>query len=299
MFAKVSKKVVAVALVATMAVTTAAVSGESTADAAKKVSINKKSVSLAQGKSVKLTASGKAKWTSSNTAVASVSSKSGKSTKVVGVAEGSATITATVGGKKATCKVKVAAAKGGTTIYNLAKETGSDPSTGESWAAPVVCKYNEFKYNSFRIWLCRATLYDPANGGVDYRGRKLNISLTVKNSGSRDLPELGVCFNYTKGGNDGAYPFALHVSEKALSSKVKNDKQHKNTTYKVQKIKKGKTYTWNFSYTIPKDAMNGDKDSTTGLNYPIMMYIPNMKDTSPYKPGDELTVLKCTIKIAK
>ncbi|MCH5265776.1 MAG: hypothetical protein J1F02_07740 [Lachnospiraceae bacterium] len=297
MFAKISKKVVAVALVAAMAVTTATVSAD-TASAAKKVKLNKKSVSISQSKTVKLKASAKAKWSTSNKAVATVSTSSGKSCTVRGIAAGTATITATAGGKKATCKVTVKAAGKGTVVYNLANETGSDPTTGESWGPPVVCKYEEFKYNSFRIWLCRATLYDPANGGVDYRGRKLSVSITVQNSGKRDLPELGVCFNYTKGGTDGAYPFALHVSEKALAAKVKKDKQHRHTTYKVQKIKKGKTYTWNFTFTIPKDAMNGDKDQETGLNYPIMMYIPNMKDTSPYKPGDAVTVKKCVIKLA-
>lgn len=297
MFTKVSKKVVAVALVTAMAVTTAAVADDTTADAAG-VKLNKKSVSVAQSKSVKLTANAKAKWSSSNKAVATVSSASGKSTTVKGVKAGKATITATVGSKKATCKVTVTKAKSGSVIYNLAKETGSNPDTGESWAPPVVSKYETFKYSSFAIWLCRATLYDPANGGVDYRGTKLKISLTVKNSGKRDLPELGVCFNYTKGGTDGSYPFALHVSQKALSSKVKKDKQHKHTTYKVQKIKKGKTYTFNFTFTIPKDAMNGDKDEETGLNYPIMMFIPNMKDSSPYKPGDAVTIKKCTIKVA-
>lgn len=297
MFKNVSKKVVAVALVATMAVTTAAVASDTTAEAAG-VKLNKKSASIVQSKTVKLTANAKAKWTTSNKDVASISTESGKSTTVKGVKAGKATITATVGSNKATCKITVTKVKSGFTIYNLAKETGSNPDTGESWAPPVVSKYEEFKYSSFAIWLCRATLYDPANGGVDYRGTKLKVSLTVQNSGKRDLPELGVCFNYTKGGTDGGYPFALHVSEKKLAAKVRNDKQHKHATYKVQKIKKGKTYTWTFTFTIPKDAMNGDKDEETGLNYPIMMYIPNMKDSSPYKPGDAVTVKKCTIKVA-
>ena len=52
MFAKISKKVVAVALVATMAVTTAAVASDDTASAAMK-----KKASVVQGKEVKLTAS--------------------------------------------------------------------------------------------------------------------------------------------------------------------------------------------------------------------------------------------------
>ena len=298
MFAKVSKKVVAVALVAAMAVTTATVSDGTAADAAKKVKLNKKKATISQGKTVKLKANVKAKWSTSKKAVASVSKKKAKSITVKGLKKGKAVITATAGGKKATCKVTVKAAKPGTVIYNLKNETGSDPSTGESYAPPCVCKYSEFKYNQFRIWLCRMTFYDPANAGTDYRGRKLKVAITIKNSGKRDLPELAVAFNYTKGGTDGAYPFALHVSAKKLASKVKKDKQHRHTTYKVQKIKKGKTYTWTFNFTIPKNAMNGDKDEKTGINYPIMMYIPNMKDTSPYKPGDEVTVKACKISLA-
>lgn len=297
MFAKVSKKIVAVALVAVMAVTTAAVSTDNTASAAK-AKLNKKKATITQGKRVSLKANGKATWTSSNTDVAQVSASSGKKVQVIGCKAGKATITATVKGKKATCKVTVKAAKKGTVIYNLANETGSNPANGESYAPPFVSNYSKFKYNSFQIWLCQATFYGKGNyASPDWRGKKLKVSIKVKNSGKRDLPELGVCFNYTKGGTDGAYPFALHVSEKALDNKVKKDKQHRHTTYKVQKIKKGKTYTWNFTFTIPKDAMNGDKDDD-GYNYPIMMYIPNMKDTSPYKPGDEVTVMACKISLA-
>lgn len=298
MFAKISKKVVAVALVATMAVTTASVSSDTTADAAKKAKLNKKKATIEQGKTVKLTASAKAKWKSSNTAVATVSKKSAKSIKVKGIKKGKATITATVGGKTLKCKVTVKAAKKGKVIYNLANETGSNPETGESWAPPCVSNYKDFKYSSFAIWLCRATLYDPANEGIDYRGRKVKVQITVKNSGKRDLPELGVAFNYTKGGTDGSYPFALHVSAKKLSKKVKGDKQHRHTTYKVQKIKKGKTYKWTFTFTIPKNAINEDKDQKTGKYYPIMMFIPNCKDNTPYKPGDEVTVKACKISLA-
>ena len=122
--------------------------------------------------------------------------------------------------------------------------------------------------------------------------------MKVKNSGKRTLPEMGVCFNYTKGGDTGAYPWALHVSAKKLSAKVKKDKTHKHCKIVKKAMKKGKSYTFNFTFTIPKNAVNGDTDKDTGANYPIMMYIPNMKDTSPYKEGDSITVQKCVIKVA-
>lgn len=300
MFSKVTKKVVAIALVLTLAVATAAVTPavSTTSSAAKKVKLNKKKASVSVGKTVKLSANQKVKWSTSNKKLATISKKSGKKTTVKALSPGKVTITAKAGSSKVTCKITVKAAASGTVIYDLAKETGSNDETGESWAPPVVSKYETFKYSSFAIWLCRATFYDPANGGNDYRGKKLNCSITFKNSGKRDLPELMFCFNYTKGGTDGAYPAALHLSAKGVSAKVKKDKQHKHCKNVKTKIKKGKTYTYNFSFTIPKDAMNGDKDSATGLNYPIMFYIANLKDNCPYKPGDAITVTKCKWTVA-
>lgn len=293
MFAKVSKKVVAVGLVAAMAVTTATVASDDTASAAMK-----KKASVVQGKEITLKAGASATWTSSNDNIVHCQKTKGKSIKVLGIKKGTATITATAGGKKQTCKVSVKTAKKGTVIYNFAKSTNPDNHP------PYKSDYDDgkgggFKYNSFRIWLCDATFWgEKTYISPDYRGRKLSVSLTVKNSGTRTLPEMGVCFNYTKGGDTGAYPWALHVSAKKLSSKVTKDKTHKHCKIVTKAMKKGKSYTFKFTYTIPKDAVNGDTDSETGANYPIMMYIPNMKDTSPYKKGDSITVQKCVIKLA-
>ena len=165
MFAKISKKVVAVALVATMAVTTAAVASDDTASAAMK-----KKASVMQGKEVKLTASGSATWSSSNDNIAHCQKTKGKSIKVLGIKKGTATITATVGGKKQTCKVSVKNAKKGTVIYNFAKSTNPDNHP------PYKADYSEFKYNSFRIWLCDATFWGEKTFiSPDYRGRKLKI----------------------------------------------------------------------------------------------------------------------------
>ena len=124
MFAKISKKVVAVALVATMAVTTATVASDNTASAALK-----KKASVVQGKEVKLNAGASATWTSSNDNIAHCQKTKGKSIKVLGIKKGTATITATVGGKKQTCKVSVKNAKKGTVIYNFAKSTNPDNHT--------------------------------------------------------------------------------------------------------------------------------------------------------------------------
>ena len=285
MFAKISKKVIAVTLIAAMAVTTATVASDNTASAKLK-----KKATVTQGKEVKLTASGSAKWTSSNDNIAHCQKTSGKSIKVLGIKKGTATITATVGSKKETCKVTVKNAKKGTVIYDFSKSTDPDNHP------PFVANYKTFKYDSFKMWLCQATFWGEGTYiSPDYRGRKLSVDMVVKNSGSRDLPELGVCFNYTK---PVSYPFAYHISEKKLSSNILNNKNHKGVTAPVKKFKKGKDLKIKFTFTIPKNAINGDTDSDTGANYPIMMYIPNLKDSSPYKEGDEITVKKCVIKLA-
>lgn len=85
-------------------------SGIKTVDAAAKVKINKKSVTLTKGKSVTLKIKGtkkKAKWTSSNKKVASVNKKG----KVTAKKKGTAKITAKIGKKKYVCKVKVVNSK--------------------------------------------------------------------------------------------------------------------------------------------------------------------------------------------
>lgn len=288
MFAKISKKVIAVALVSAMAITTATVTADNTATAA-----IKKKATVYQGKEIKLNAGASAKWSSSNDNVAHCQKTSGKSIKVLGIKKGKATITATVGSKKQKCKVTVKAAKKGTVIFNFAKST--DPENHP----PYVANYKTFKYDSFKMWLCPATFYgEKTYISPDYRGRKLKVDMVVKNTGKRDLPELAVCFNLTKSASVGSYPFAYHASAKKLSSTVTKNKNHKGCTYKVGKIKKGKDLKISFTYTIPKDAINGDTDDKTGANYPIMMYIPNLKDSSPYKDGDQITVKKCVIKLA-
>ena len=288
MYTKITKKVVAVTLVTALAASTGIAVKEDTSKAAMK-----KKVTITQGKEVKLNAGASAKWSSSNDNVAHCQKSSGKSIKVLGIKKGTATITATVGSKKQKCKVTVKTAKAGTVLYNFAKSTDPDNHP------PFVANYSTFKYDSFKMWLCPASFYgEKTYIAPDYRGRKLKVSMVVKNTGKRDLPELGVCFNFTKSSTDGSYPFAYHASAKPVKASVKKNKNHKHCTYKVGKIKKGKDLKINFTFTIPKDAINGDTDDKTGANYPIMMYIPNLKDSSPYKDGDEITVKKCVIKLA-
>ncbi len=298
MITKVTKRVVAIALILSLALSAAVVAPSGTSDAAKKLKIKKKA-SVSVGKTVTIKANKKAKWSVKPSNIAKISGKkSGKKAKIEGFAKGKATVTAKAGKEKATCVVTVKDAAKGTLIYNMATETGTDATTGKSYAPPQKCNYNEFRWSTYAIWLCRATFYDPVKKGRDFRGRKIHGEVTFQNTGRRDLPELGFSFNYTKGGTDGSYPFALHINAKGLAAKVKKDAQHRHCKIVKAKIKKGKTYTYSFDFVIPKNAMNGDKDPETNKNYPIMFFLANLKDSSPYKPGDEVTIKKCRFTVA-
>lgn len=269
MFSKVTKKVVAIALVLSLAIATAQVapSLNDSAKAASKLKMSKKKLTMkVGGKDVKLKCKGAKSWKSSNKKVATV-----KKGVVSAKAAGKATITAKAGKKSATCKVTVKAAGVGTVIYDLAKEEGADSSTGESYAPPVVCKYETWRYNWGAIWLCRATFYDPASGGKDYRGRKIKCQLTVKNQCKRKVKQLLFQTNNTKPKN---YP---------IVGRIKN-------------LKKGETRKATFTFTIAKNAENGDKDSKTGKPFPIMFFCA-WKIKPAFKKGDKFTFTKCKFTV--
>lgn len=205
----------------------------------------------------------------------------------------------------------------GKLIYDLQKETGANPVTGESFAPPVVCSYAYFKYHYYRIWLCQAVLYadkfDPS--GVDYRGAELEYTITLKNTGENDLPELGFCTLQSKGRDivegEGEYPYMFHVIDTGVwnercaakeiekdESALRTDARHRSTTVVNSEIKAGQAYRYRFKYTIPEDAENGDKDPDTGVNYPILMFIDNCRGASLYQSGDEITIYDCKIRIS-
>jgi hypothetical protein len=284
MFAKIAKKIVAVTLCASMALSVGYVANSPsyTIAAAKKLS-------LAQGAHKKLTAGSETTWETSNKEVACPNINNGKKAKsveIVGTGAGKATIT---NGEGQSWAVTVKKAKKGAVVYDMAKETDTKK------VPPATIDYNTWKYDSFAIFLFSGTYYGyGAYAAPDYRGRKLSVNMKIKNDGERNIPELGVCFNYT---TPVSYPFAYHLSEKPLDDKIKTDKGHSQCTFKVAAVKPGKSINIKFNFTIPKDAQNSDSDSDGEL-YPIMMYIPNLKDSSPYKEGDKITVQSCKVKLA-
>lgn len=197
-------------------------------------------------------------------------------------------------------------------VYDLSRERDQNDDIWDSFAPPVVCPYEKFKYSSFCIWLCRAVLQDAAQGGVDYRGKVLNYSVTIKNTGENDLPYLGFALNYTS--PSPAYPIIMDVMdrdvcEKRLQTEISDgeienvdflmySKRNERATKFEYPIKAGTVYNYKFHYTIPSDAINGDCDPETGINFPLMLYLENCKEKRLYMAGDEVTIVDCKITVA-
>lgn len=210
--------------------------------AAKKVKLNRTKLVLQVGKTYKLKLKNykkKVKWSSSKKTVATVSKKG----KVKAKKAGTAKVTAKAGKKKYICKVQVqkkrridrtctdwptppptstppAVTPTPPTVTPSAIPTPDAPKLtliyDYSPETPDVYNYNDFKFNSFRIWLCPFTFYGEGYyESKDYRGKKLHYELTIKNSGVRDLPVLDVCFNYTY---PTVYPTAYRVYDPVWGS---------------------------------------------------------------------------------
>lgn len=235
-----------------------------------KITSSSKEVSVSKTLKLKTTltpkkAKSKITWATSDKSIATV-----KNGTVTGKKAGTATITAkTANGKTATISIKVADAKvgPGSVIWKQEKE--------------VVRKYDDYKYNVSAIWLCPYNLvYDGRNKdvgeAVDNKGRKLRFEGKFKMDGP-DAKELLVQLNYTQ---PKAYPIVWQTKEN-------------------QPVKSGKWYNVKFTFDIPKNAVNGDKDEN-GYNWPILLYFANKpNNTMIYKKGNDFTFKDFKITVVK
>ena len=114
------------------------------------IKLNKKNVTLAEGKTVKLKVSGtkqKISWKSSNKKVATVSNNG----KVTAKKTGSAIITAKIGKKKLKCKITVKNAKSNTNIISTDQNTSNSnmvwiDDTGKKYHSKPTCSNMDAPY---------------------------------------------------------------------------------------------------------------------------------------------------------
>ncbi len=247
-----------------------------------KITAPKKDVSISG--TLKLTANftpknatAKVTWTSSKKAVATVDAIG----NVKGKKAGTTTITAkTDNGKSAKFKVKVTAVAKvapGTVLWDQSKE--KDKAKRE-----VLSLYNEYKYDVSSIWLCPFNLYyqggdKDVGEAVNHLGRTLRFQGQFQMVGGPPAEELLIQLNYTQ---PKAYPIVWQTNK---------DKE---------KVEPGKWKKFNFTFTLPKNAVNGDKDSETGLNWPILLYIANKpNNTMIYQPGNDFKIKNCKLTVVK
>jgi hypothetical protein len=214
-------------------------------------------------------------WSSSSKAIATVD----KSGNVTGVKAGKATITAkTSNGKSAKFTVTVNAAKvgPGTVLWEQSKEKKAD-------ARVYTAKYNSYKYHVSAIYLCPYNLYydgrdKKVGAAVDNLGRTLRFQGEYKLLGGPDAPELLIQTNNTQ---PKSYPIRWQTNIK-------------------KPIKPGKWNKFNFTFTLEKNAKNGDTDSSTGYNWPILLYFANKPNNKMiYKPGNDWQFRNCKITVVK
>ncbi|MCI8308498.1 MAG: hypothetical protein HFH14_10675 [Lachnospiraceae bacterium] len=171
--------------------------------------------------------------------------------------------------------------------------------------SPTKHSHDGYKNNNFAIWMVgffdnqystdeeayRAYGPDLKNAsnaqykdGHDFRGEELRVKGDFSYEGTNQKTIL-FQINYTKPLD---YPILykwedgsskLDKAPQAERNNVKNNiKASGYGKYGAESLKPGETGKLDINFTIPKDAINGDKDEATGENYGIYLYFPNRPD---------------------
>ncbi len=165
-----------------------------------RIKLNQKSVALKVKGSVNLKASisgkkGTVNWSSSNPAVATVSSKG----KVTGKKRGTATITASLNGAKATCKVKVTIPVSKITLNKTTASLAKGKTvTLKATVSPSNAVKKTIKWTSSNSKIATVSSKGVVKGiakgtatitakATDGSGKKATCKVTVKNNASRSL----------------------------------------------------------------------------------------------------------------
>lgn len=203
------QKTCAVALAFSMVLTSAAITPSNDAAAAK-LKISKKKATLTVGKTLKLKVTGakKAKWSSSNSRVASVSQKGVVKAKSVGTAK----ITAKVKSKKVTCKVSVKSKKTSAKTNPSANLPSAVPVVVTPAPTPVVTPAPAVENNTNTI--SASTLAENL-GVVTQQLSDGSILFTVTNNNSVAVPYYSL--NYQLKNSAGVVCATSEVSGSAIN----------------------------------------------------------------------------------
>lgn len=203
------QKTCAVALAFSMVLTSAAITPSNDAAAAK-LKISKKKATLTVGKTLKLKVTGakKAKWSSSNSRVASVSQKGVVKAKSVGTAK----ITAKVKSKKVTCKVSVKSKKTSVKTNPSANLPSAVPVVVTPSPTPVVTQAPAVENNTNTI--SASTLAENL-GVVTQQLSDGSILFTVTNNNSVAVPYYSL--NYQLKNSAGVVCATSEVSGSAIN----------------------------------------------------------------------------------
>ncbi len=177
------------AVVMSLAVTMTSINLPTTAAAATKkvqLKVGKKTLTVGQTTTLKVTKGGKAvkaTFKSSNAKVAKVVTKSGKSTKIKALKKGTAKITATYAKKKYTCKITVKAKKVTTpTVAPTVEPTVAPTATpviDVPTTAPVTDAALETKKNAAKIEFRLTNAYDENHQDTVLVGTNANLKARV------------------------------------------------------------------------------------------------------------------------
>ena len=307
------------------------------------VSLSKTSLSIKPGDKPELTVSvnGSSKlsgvsvsWTSSNSKVAKVKkTKTAGKVNVVGLSNGTATITAKVGSKSASCTVKVdgsVSSSNNTTTTNNGKNDNSpkatdkpkttekpkatpwkyedpdiiyqqhfdvtrwyDPDTTGKAAGGNGHTHDGYKNNSFAVWMVGfydnkySTNESEYNDGIygpglkNYKNTPLSIEGQFKYDGA-DRKTVLLQINYTSPLD---YPIMWKWEKGASKAKNTQAESLQISGGGSEAAKAGEWHNVKIpKFVIPKDAKNGDTDSS-GNAYDFYIYFPN-------QPGGELQYTK-------
>lgn len=249
------------------------------------------------------------KWSSSNSKVVKVAKKNVNQATITGISNGTATITAIAAPnsktdkKSVTCTVTV---KGevknddsGKTKATATPKPTYPPGVVYQQAYTVERPYNNatksghaqpgYKLNNFAIWMIGFYDNEFSTSDDDYMaygpdlteykgGPALNVSGQFMYDGT-DQKTVLLQLNYTQ---PSQYPILWKWEKGASKAANEYAKELKISGVNgSENVEHGKWANVNVTFTIPSNAVNGDKDEATGKNFGLYLYFPN-------KPGGSL-----------